>query len=89
MSRDPSYNLGRMFGSIPAPTSAYDDLITQMAVAEGGYIWTHEEAKALVDAVLDERAEMIRTADAPEERENTFDAGAVWASELIRAAVTT
>lgn len=86
MSRDVGYNLGRMFGSIPEPASAYADLVTQMAHVEGGFIWTEDEARALVDAVLNEAAERIRCADAPEGREDTFDAGAVWASDLIRPA---
>ncbi len=84
MSRDPGYMIGRLFGPIPEPDSAYADLVSQMANAEGGFIWTEEEARALVDAVLNEAAEKVRCAEAPPERENTFDAGAVWASELIR-----
>jgi hypothetical protein len=75
-----------MFGSIPDPESAYGDLVTQMAHAEGGYIWSEEEARALVDAVLNEAAEKVRCTDAPEGHEDTFDAGAVWASDLIRPA---
>jgi exopolyphosphatase/pppGpp-phosphohydrolase len=73
-----------MFGTIPEPDSAYDELVSQMYHAEGGFIWTPEEAQALVDAVLREAAEKVRCADAPDDREDTFDAGAVWASELIR-----
>lgn len=84
MSPNPTHALGRMFGTIPDPDSAYADLVTQMAHAEGGYIWSEEEARALVDAVLNEAAEKIRCADAPEGRADTFDAGAVWASDLIR-----
>lgn len=84
MSRDPGYMLGRLFGSIPEPGSAYAELISQMANAEGGFIWSEEEARALVDAVLNEAAEKIRCADAPPGRKDTFDMGAVWASELIR-----
>ena len=86
MSNDPSYLLGRLFGSIPEPQSAYEDLIEQMVAAEGGYIWKREEAIALVDAVLHQAAEKIRCAEAPEDHADTFDAGAVWASELIRPA---
>ncbi|MER5843707.1 hypothetical protein ABT099_26130 [Streptomyces prasinus] len=83
---DPTHFLGRLLGSIPEPESAYDDLVTRMSVAEGGFLWTHEEATALVDAVLNEAAEKIRTEEAPANHDNTFDAGAVWASELIRPA---
>ncbi|WP_055693389.1 hypothetical protein [Streptomyces prasinopilosus] len=83
---DPTHFLGRLLGSIPEPESAYDDLITRMSVAEGGFLWTHEEATTLVDAVLHEAAEKIRTEEAPEQHDDTFDAGAVWASDLIRPA---
>lgn len=85
---DPTHILGRLFGSIPEPGSAYEDLVTRMSVAEGGFIWTREEAASLVDAVLREAAERIRTEEAPENREDTFDAGAVWAAELIRPGST-
>jgi hypothetical protein len=78
--------LGRLFGSIPEPGSAYEELISQMAHAEGGFIWSEDEARALVDAVLNEAAEKIRCTDAPPGRKDTFDMGAVWASELIRPA---
>ncbi|WP_030407525.1 hypothetical protein [Streptomyces albus] len=81
-----TYDLGRLFGSVPEPESAYEELITQMSMAEGGFLWTRKEATALVDAVLQEAAEKIRTEEAPELHEDTFDAGAVWASELIRPA---
>lgn len=83
---DSTHFLGRFFGDIPEPESAYEDLITRMSVAEGGFIWSREEAAALVDAVLHEAAEKIRTEEAPEQRDDTFDAGAVWAAELIRPA---
>ncbi|MFF0166817.1 hypothetical protein [Streptomyces prasinus] len=83
---DLTHEFGRLFGSIPEPESAYDDLVTRMSVAEGGFLWTREEATALVDAVLHEAAEKIRTEEAPAEHDDTFDAGAVWASELIRPA---
>ncbi|MGW3298487.1 hypothetical protein [Streptomyces rubiginosohelvolus] len=79
-----THELGRMFGSIPEPGSAYEDLITQMSVAEGGHLWSREEATALVNAVLHEAAEKIRTEEAPEGHADTFDTGAVWASGLIR-----
>ncbi|MFC1410480.1 hypothetical protein ACEZCY_14570 [Streptacidiphilus sp. N1-12] len=52
MSRDPSYVLGRLFGRIPRPTSARERLIEEMTAAEGGFIWTREEATELVDAAL-------------------------------------
>ncbi|WP_097982798.1 hypothetical protein [Streptomyces sp. f150] len=81
-----THELGRMFGSIPEASSAYEDLVTQLSVAEGGFLWSREEATALVDAVLHEAAEKIRTEEAPEGHADTFDAGAVWASDLIRPA---
>lgn len=84
MSNDPGYLLGRLFGSIPEPDSAYAELISQMHHAEGGVLWKEEEARALVDAVLHEAAEKVRCAEAPPGRKDTFDAGDVWASELIR-----
>lgn len=84
----PTHLLGRFFGSIPEPESAYDDLVTRMSVAEGGFLWTREEATALVDEVLHEAAEKIRTEEAPDGRDDAFDAGAIWASELIRPATS-
>jgi hypothetical protein len=83
-----THALGRMLGTIPTPNSAYENLITQMTVAEGGCLWTPEEATALVNAVLHEAAETIRTEEAPNGHDNTFDAGAIWASELIRPTAT-
>ncbi|MGW7087527.1 hypothetical protein ACWGH2_29080 [Streptomyces sp. NPDC054871] len=85
---DPTHLLGRFFGSIPEPESAYEDLVTRMSVAEGGFLWTREEATTLVDAVLHEAAERIRTEEAPDGGDDTFDAGAVWASDLIRPSST-
>jgi len=66
---DLTYTFGRMFGFIPESESAYENLVTQMAVAEGGCIWSEQEARTLVDAVLHEAAEKQREEAWPHERD--------------------